>query len=324
MDSKEDIAKIQDWIAELTAWAAGGAPPAGGATALPMERGGGGPIYPERERRFGAIVVFFARNQTEALLRTVEEDLPAVKKQLFEWLPTLESPDPLFIVLSSGAGGGWAVNAYLPKETGVISLSREGVISVFAHELAHTMAGPANARGEAAGRSPLHNQGEAHAGWWQGKINALMGGKSKEPNRLFEFDKNGDALDLAAPEGENLRQWGKGKDWTKIWWVWQTLEDRYGPAWYPRWKWVQHTRWQDDPQRALSWDETIEDMSIAAGEDLFPFFASIGTTLGKTRMGRIEFQGRTVELPPAKIEIRPCGEPNLGAIGDYLAGLKTD
>ena len=48
-------------------------------------------------------------------------------------------------------GGGWAVNAYLPKEVGIISLSRQGVLSIFAHELAHTMGGPPNDKGELAG-----------------------------------------------------------------------------------------------------------------------------------------------------------------------------
>ena len=35
------------------------------------------------------------------------------------------------------------------------------------------------------------------------------------------------------PEGlePGLREkWGKGKEWTKIWWVWQKLEDRYASA----------------------------------------------------------------------------------------------
>ncbi|MCJ7580805.1 MAG: hypothetical protein MUP98_09770 [Candidatus Aminicenantes bacterium] len=36
-----------------------------------------------------------------------------------------------------------------------ISLDRLGIISIFAHELAHTMFGPVNDRGEVAGRVPI-------------------------------------------------------------------------------------------------------------------------------------------------------------------------
>lgn len=232
-----------------------------------------------------------------------------------EYLPE----EPMFLILSAGGGGGWAVNAYLPKEVGVISLSRLGVISIFAHELAHTMSGPRNARGQAAGDWPHGNQGESHAGWFQGKIVAKYTDNKivKDCNALFAFDRKGDALDLAAPGAELQEKWGKGREWTKIWWVFQKLDDRYGPTWYPRWRWVQHTRWQDEPARRLSWDEMVEDMSIAVGEDLFGFFRRIGTTLKRDRLERIAFQGKTLELPVAPLEVTPAGEAKLGAIGDY-------
>lgn len=311
-------------LAELVRWAAAGRKPVGGTLRLPRERSGGGPIYPELEERFGDIVVFYARNQTDVLLKTVREDLPAVRKQIFAWLPSKASGDPMYIVLSAGGGGGWAVNAYLPKETGIISLSRAGVISVFAHEQAHVMAGPRNAKGEVAGNTPQGNQGEAHAGWFQGKIDCRFSGRKsvKDCNRLFTFDKKGDALDLARwGEAAYRQKWGKGKDWTKLWWIWQTLDDRYGATWYPRWRWVQHTRWQDEPGRRLSWDDVVEDMSIAVGEDLFPFFRRIGTTLGKERFPKATFQGKPVELPVAPLEIGPAGDARLEAIGDYTQPL---
>ena len=75
-----------------------------------------------------------------------------------------------------------------------------------------------------------------------------------------------------APE-QLRKRWGKDKEWTKIWWVWQKLDDRYAPRRYPRRRWVQYTRWQNEPDKRLTWDEMVEDMSIAVGEDLFPFSA---------------------------------------------------
>ncbi len=306
-------------FAELMTWVAGGSLPAQGEARLPTEAAGGGPIYPELSRRIGNVIVYYARNQKPELLECITKDMPLVKSKVESWLPSVPPDEPMNLILSAGGGGGWAVNAYLPKEVGIISLTKEGVLSVFAHELAHTMSGPPNDEGTLGGNWPDGNRGEAHAGWFQGKAAALPTGKrvSHEPNKLFEFDKQGNAFDLALPGSQNRDKWGKGKDWTKIWWVWQKLDDRYGPTWYPRWRWVQHTRWKNQPERQLSWDETVEDMSIAVGEDLFPFFRRIGTTLNKERFERAVFEGKTIDLPVAPLEVTPAGAVRLEPIGDY-------
>jgi len=119
----------------------------------------------------------------------------------------------------------------------------------------------------------------------------------------------------------SIIKFGKGFGWTKLWWVWQKLDDRYGPTWYPRWYWVRATRWAES-NKAQSWDETIEDMSIAVGEDLFPFFKKIGTTLNKERFEKVDFQGKTLTLPVAPLDLEPAGNVNLSAIGDYKLPLK--
>jgi|GEM_PF-2708624 len=311
------VERRQNRLAGAVKWAAGNHVPVGGSPALPQEAWGGGPIYPGLTREIGPITVLYAANQKPELLRTVEEELPAVEAQLRAWLPSPQADEPLYLVLSAGGGGGWAVNVYEPKEVGIISIESAGVISIYAHELAHTMSGPLNDTGAAAGQIPIGNRGEAHAGWFQGKIDILYGGPGKEPNRLFDFDPDGSALDLADDPAELQQEWGKGRDWTKLWWAWQKLDDRYGTTWYPRWRWVQHTRWQAEPDRRLTWDEMIEDMSIAVGEDLFGFFRAIGTTLERDRFAAAEFAGRTLTLTPAPIEITPAGPERLDPIGDY-------
>ena len=293
-----------------------------------MEAAGGGPIYPELEQNVGGVIVYYARNQKEELLEAVRDDMPKAKRQLEAWLPSITPDEPMYLIISAGGGGGWAVNAYRPKETGVISLSPQGLLSVFGHELAHTMTGPPNDQGKTAAGWPQGNQGESHAGWYQGKVIAMFGDdetrrkSNRDCNRFFLFDKSGSELDLAMDPDELHQRWGKGKEWTKIWWVWQKLDDRYGPTWYPRWRWVQHTRWQAEPERRLTWDETVEDMSIAVGEDLFPFFRKIGTTLDKESFSRATFRGEQIELPPAPLEVAPAGPVRLEPIGDYRQAVR--
>jgi hypothetical protein len=288
--------------------------PVGGTLRLPQTMEGGGAIYPELEDNFSNIVFYYAANQKPELLRTVKDDVPKAQAFIQQRLPSTPTAEPMYLILCAGGGGGWAVNIYKPKENGIISLDGHGILSIFGHELAHTMFGPANDDGGIAGIAPIPDRGEAHAGWFQGKVNALfkpdlLDKANRECNSMFAYDPKGNAMDLATCyENEEMnRKWGYAKDWIKTWYIWQKIDDRFGPSWYPKWKWVQHTRWKNDPEHHLTWDEMVEDMSIAVGEDLFPFFIKVGTTLSKKRLEQIEFQGKTIQLKVAPIEPTPAG-----------------
>ena len=147
-----------------------------------------------------------------------------------------------------------------------LSTSPASLLSVLGRELAHTMGGPRDDAGRiCASWWPQGNQGESHAGWFQGKVIAMFSEdaralSNRTCNRVLENETEaGRPLDLAAA--------GKGGGgWTKMWYIWNKLDDRYGPTWYPRWRWVQSMRWANEPGKRLTWDETVEDMSIACGE----------------------------------------------------------
>jgi len=295
--------------------------PTGGTLMLPQAMEGGGAIYPELEEHFSNIVFYYAANQKPDLINTVKNDVPKAQSFVQQRLPSTPTAEPMYLVLCAGDGGGWAVNIYRPKENGIISLDANGILSIFGHELAHTMFGPANEAGQVAGIAPIPDRGEAHAGWFQGKVNALFQPDlrtkaNRECNSLFAFDRTGCSMDLAkCYENEDMdKKWGYGKDWIKTWYIWQKMDDRYGPSWYPNWKWVQHTRWKDDPGHHLTWDEMVEDMSIAVGEDLFPFFIKVGTTLNKKRLSSIVFQGKTITLSVAPITVTPAGKVRMEPI----------
>ncbi len=315
----EQKKSMETLLADAAKWAAAGAPPVGGTTALPRERAGGGPIYPEMERRVGNVIVYYAKNQKQELLDCVDRDMPKAKAQVEAWLPSVPSGEPMYVITGNGGGGGWAVNAYFPKEAGTLSMSPASLLSVFGHELAHTMGGPRNDAGRICASWPQGNQGESHAGWFQGKVIAMFSEEARKQsnrrcNRVIENEtKTGKSLDVA--------KGGRG-GWSKMWYVWNKLDDRYGPTWYPRWRWVQSVRWTDAPGRKLTWDETVEDMSIACGEDLFPFFKRLGTTLNKDRFPQATFRGQTLPLSIADLDPTPAGPVCLDPIGDYKQPLK--
>ena len=309
--------------AELIRWAAGGKEPVGRNVFLPQTRAGGGGIFPDQELNLDGLVVYYAKNQSPELMQVVKDDVPKAHQILYSLLPSEKPEEPMMFILSAGSGGGWAVNARLPREVGIISDSRFGIIEIFAHEQAHTMRGPRNVQG-GYGAKPAHDlSGEAHAGWFQGKAKAHFDETDRErsnrnANNVLNDRERFQAYDFAQHFGRHGDSFG----WSKLWWVWQKLDDRYGPTWYPRWYWVRATRWAEQPDHQQTWDETIEDMSIAVGEDLFPFFKAIGTTLGKDRFAQAEFQGATLTLPVAEIEITPGGNVNLTPVGDYTKPLR--
>ena len=320
--NKDDVQQKTDFLADTIKWASAGQPPAGGDTRMPTPMWGGGGIYQESEKTLDGIVCYYSKNQIPELLRTVDKDFPKITEDIYAWLPSPKPTEPMYLILCSGGGGGWAVNAYLPKEASTISTSSNGIRSIFAHEQAHTMAGPCSAANHPFGG----NRGEEHAGWFQGKINAKYNGDTG-PNRRCDsvFQKEYDGTQTKTEQifkKANLDKWSTGHDRPMIWYTWQKLDDRYGPTWYPRWRWVQDQRWKNTPNKKLTWVESIEDMSIAVGEDLFPFFAKTGKTLKRKRFENTTFMGKQLTLPIAPIQPTKPGNVNLDAIGDYKKPVK--
>lgn len=321
-EAADAFAKRKAAFDELLRWLAGGKAPVGGDWRLPNTGGVG--LFPEQEQNQGSVVVSYAANQTAEALACIEKDIPAATKQIYDWFPCTTYDEPYHLVICAGGGGGWAINPR-PKAAAVIEYQPLSILGVFAHEMAHTIGGPTNTKGELAGFFPHGNQGEEQAGWFQGKITALHNPPdrtraNRDCNSILALEKKkGRLLDMAKYDHEF---WGKGPNWTKMWWAWQKIEDRYGTTWYPRWYWVRSMRWQDEPQHRLTWDEMIETMSIAAGEDLAPFFAAIGTSLEVKRRERTAFLGQTLELPAAPIDTGPAGAVRLEPIVDYTKPLK--
>jgi len=324
-ETSERKAERQSRLRETMTWAAGSKTPVGGTFELPDTHGGAGGIYPELRKCFGNIHVYYACNQLESVLETVEVEYPRIQRQILEWLPSpVPADEPLLILLGAGTGGGWAVNAFYPKENGIISTDAHGLIGIFAHEFAHILSGPRNAAGDVAANWFDGNQGEAHAGFFQGRIWGMTSGNPsmRDCNTIFDYEKEHGPIDLGAASREGYQGYGGGGQvWRKLWYIWQKLDDKYGTTWYPRWRWVQHTRWQDTPDKKLTIEEMLEDMSIAVGEDLFPFLRTIGTTLGRDRFQRVEFEGNTIELPVADIDTGPAGNVRTEPIGDYTKPL---
>ena len=319
-----EVEQKLDLLTEVIEWAAAGSSPAGGEPRLPTPMYGGGGIYQESELLLDGIVCYYSKNQTPEILSTVQQDFTEITNDLYKWMPSPKPEEPMYLVVCSGGGGGWAINAYLPKETGTISTSSEGMRSIFAHEQAHTMSGPG---GLIADHPFGGNQGEEHAGWLQGKIDAkydAVSGPNRQCDQVFlpDYNSHSETRPEQIFRAKNLRNWQQGWDRLMIWYVWQKLDDRYGPTWYPRWRWVQGQRWIEDPNRKLNWEESIEDLSIAVGEDLFPFFIATGKKLRQTTCKSVEFQNETLNLAISPLKATLPSNVCLEEIGDFTKPIR--
>lgn len=248
----------------------------------------GGAFYPENQIEVGGIRVLYADNQLPEIINLAKTRFTEVMALLQKMLPTPPNPgDAYYINLAAGEGGGWAENAVTPKMAGTIAVKPESILSVLAHELAHTMYGPEAADGTPGCRLPPW-WSEAHAGWFQRKVIREMGFGEKWPywpRGLATLDPTLDAVDLAKVEESQMRQ-----AWEKAWMLWSILDARYGPDWYPRWLAHIHKKYHD-PKRLLSMDEYILSLSETAGEDVTALFVRFGTTVGPAAMSALPPMG---------------------------------
>ena len=141
-------------------------------------------------------------------------------------------------------------SAITPKMAGVISVDHNEILSVLAHELAHTMYGPEATDGTPGCTLPAWFS-EAHAGWFQRKVARELGfgqGWPFHPVGLAKSDPLLEAIDLANVESNQMPL-----AWEKAWFLWSILDARYGEEWYPRWLAHIHRKY-NDPKRSVNMD----------------------------------------------------------------------
>ena len=268
--------------AELLSWlvttAARGPQTRDDGRRLPWEYGGlGGAFYPDNEIPVDGVRVLYSDNQLPDIVDLARSKVPEVLDRLQQMLPTPPNPgEAYYINLAAGDGGGWAENAITPKMAGTISMDHNGILSVLAHELAHTMYGPEAVDGTPGCGLPDWFS-EAHAGWFQRKIGRDLGFGQGWPYHsagLASADPLLGAVDLA-----NVQEGQMGLAWEKAWFLWSILDARYGPDWYPKWLTHVHRKY-NDASRQLSMDEYLISVSETVGEDVAPLFERFGTTVG--------------------------------------------
>jgi len=280
---KPDDADVQP-ILDMAQWAAKGKKPIGGDRGVPWEYGGvGGAIYPGNREEIAGVTVLYADNQQQKVLHTIRERTKEVKALLDRMIPSPQrSADEFYIIPAAGAGGGWAVNVYTPRSASICCNDEniDDLLSIMAHEIAHTMTGPAASDGSTNGMPPEEGQGlfsEAHAGWFQKKVTHELGIESQahDLKDLALIDPTLRELDLRhIPKDKTL--WA----WKKIWFIYSILEAQFSEQFYANWMREIHEYCKDKAKfHQLTWQETLVTLSHAVNADVFPLFAAFGTAV---------------------------------------------
>ncbi len=270
------------FIFSATKWTAAAKKPFKDDRRVPWEYGGlGGAIYPCNQEKIGGITVLYADNQQPKVMQTIRERTREVYDLLQRMLPSPPpQEDELYIIPSAGAGGGWAVNVYTPRSAAICcnDENTDELLSIMAHEIAHTMTGPPASDGSTNGRLPEQGVGlfsEAHAGWFQKKVTQELGihSPSHDLSDLTIIDPTLRELDLTyIPEGKVF--WA----WKKLWFLYTILERQFGEKFYADWMYQVHEYAKNrSPGYELNWQETLITLSRAVNADVFPFFAAFGT-----------------------------------------------
>lgn len=309
------VDQIMDWLCEKQV-------PVGGEPRLPQTMGGGGAIYPELESVINGMVTYYAPTVNHTLLECIKKEFFKINDTLLQWYPSRQTEEPMFLVLSAGSGGGWAVNSFFPKENGIISQDSASLISIYGHELAHTLAGPVNEKGQAAGDVPFGNQGEAHAGWFQGKVEALYNEelrqhankKCEDFFRSSEFDKL-DLKDIQMTESmpSNFLTGQAGINFGISGNVWTTHMEILGMpggniSSIPVGK-------RSDATSDLGRDDRGHESCNRTRS--ISLFISLNTSLERREMGEVIYEGKKVKLSGAVIPIIEPGNVCLNPIENY-------
>lgn len=268
--------KLLSWMVTKVA---GDTKPRDDERRIPWEYGGlGGAFYPGNEISLHGISVLYADNQLPKFVDLAKNKFPQVLDVLQKLLPTPPNPGHEFYIdIAAGSGGGWAENAITPKLAGTISMNSNSILSILAHELAHTMYGPEAKDGKLGAGMPTWFS-EAHAGWFQRKTMREMDIGQDWPNwsgALAKQDPLLNNLDLAnIPEGK------MSLAWHKVWVIWSILDARYGEDWYPNWCAHVHKKYSGTDKK-LDMSEYIMEISETVGEDVASLFERFGTTVTK-------------------------------------------
>lgn len=237
----------------------------------------GGPdfIWPEIQIKRGGITLQYSASMRERADYIIQQ-YPVVYKTIFELFKVEPAQEMILEALPSpGSGYHWTKQ----KLVAIGALADDkAVLNIMSHEMVHAWGLP-TPRNFSHGwtcftddyvseRLQLRTREQIAEGW------------NRRLSRVKEIDPNLNSLDIAQmttdPSFQQILD-------TKVGWVLKELGRTYGLDFFPRLVrlYREHTKvpCDTDPCRALPLDDFIFYASLAAGEDLFPWFSSVGTTV---------------------------------------------
>lgn len=233
---------------------------------------------PEREKRVRGLIVQFS-SYLERYADEIVELYFRVAKEMEEIMgvPLAEGMNTTLILLPTG-GGGFSSGVALGIGVwwGGFPEERYPMIELIAHEATHSWVLPFP--------EPLWNEGIAtYIGIEIGKRLGYVeeGERSRQgwAEACERLDPAYRSVDISQPEPPGLHDVYMGKPM----WIWDRLREKYGDGIIARYFRTKRKFIEEGKLKEYTAHDCVAVLSIAVGEDLFPWFQSLGINVSKEK-----------------------------------------
>lgn len=233
---------------------------------------------PEREKRVRGLIVQFS-SYLEHYADEIVELYFQVAKVMEEIMgvPLAEGMNTTLILLPTG-GGGFSSGVALGIGVwwGGFPEERYPMIELIAHEATHSWVLPF--------AEPLWNEGIAtymgiEVGKRLGYVEEAERSRRAWAEACEKLDPTYRSVDISQPESPGLHDVYMGKPM----WIWDRLREKYGDDIIARYFRTKRKFIDEGKLKEYTAHDCVAVLSIAAGEDLFPWFQSLGINVSRDK-----------------------------------------
>jgi len=237
----------------------------------------GGPdfIWPEIQVKRGAIMLQYSASM-KARAEYLIQQYPVVYNTIYE-LFQVEPAQEMILEALPSSGGGYHWTKQRLVAIGALA-DDKAVVGIMGHEMVHAWGLPtprnfphgwtAFTDDYLSAKLQLRTPAEMTEEW------------NRELSELKALDPNLDSLDIVEATTDPTRQRLLDK---KVGWILKELEKKYGLDFFARlvriYREQGKTPRREETYEGLPMDDFVYYASLAAGEDLYPWFRSLGTTV---------------------------------------------
>lgn len=240
-------------------------------------------IWPENEYNVHGVKILYANSMQKNVEFIIHNIYPVVYNALqiyYQCPPLSKSVNRIHFYPHWGSGYTWMLPAVAEPIIGIPCLGKDHdqIKGIFAHEMTHAWGIPGPPGWEHCWTTFTDHYFDEYLDLYNPEIR--MKNYQKRIDKLLKFDPKLAQIDISMEriddvEAEHIR-------WTKFALLFEKLVERYGNNLMANYIKI-FRKYGTEEKESLSMSEFIYYLSLAAGDDLYPFFEKYGTQLREER-----------------------------------------